>query len=79
VTIGENNIALNIDAAVGESQADQPLLGTPLPLGPAPSSNDGGSTNWATSLLIVLLVVGGTIGILVAFYLIWRNRSANTP
>ena len=37
VTIGEKTIALNIDSAVGESQADQPLLGTPLALAPAPT------------------------------------------
>jgi len=79
VNIGaSNNVALNIDTAVAESQGEQPLLGTPLPLGPA-SSSDGGSNSWVTALLVVLLVVGGTIGILIAFYMIWRTRSANTP
>lgn len=77
VTIGERNIALNIDQAAG-AQVDQPLLGTPLPLGSAQPS-DVGSTSWGTALLIILLVVGGTIGILIAFFLLWRNRSANTP
>ena len=78
VTIGEKNIVLNIDHAVGESQVDQPLLGTPLPLGPAPSSN-AGSSNWGTALLIILVVVGGTVGVMFVFYKLWQNRSANTP
>jgi len=77
VTIGEKNIALNIDQAAG-AQVDQPLLGTPLPLGPAQPSNAGG-TSLGTILLIMLLVVGGTIGILAIFFLLWRNRSANSP
>jgi hypothetical protein len=78
VTIDKKNIVLNIDHAVGESQADQPLLGTPLALGPAPSS-DSGSSDWGTALLIILIVVGGTVGIMFGFYMLWRNRSANTP
>ena len=80
VTIGEKNIVLNIDNAVGESQVDQPLLGTPLPLGPAQSqSSDAGSSDWGTALLIVLVVVGGTVGIMFVLYKLWQNRSANTP
>jgi hypothetical protein len=56
MTIGEKSIALNIDKAVGESQIDQPLLGTPLPLGPAPTADVGGP-GWGTVLPIMLLVV----------------------
>ena len=39
VTLGPNNIALNIDNTAGESQ-EQPLLGTPLALGPQESSSE---------------------------------------
>ena len=78
VTIGEKNIVLNIDSAVGESQVDQPLLGTPLPLGVAPSP-DAASSDWRTALLVILVVVGGTVGVMFVFYKLWQNRSANTP
>ena len=78
VTIGEKNIILNIDSAIGESQADQPLLGTPLALGPAQPNNTG-SRSWTTALWIILAVVGGTIGIMFVFYKLWQSRSANTP
>ncbi len=75
VAIGEKNIVLNIDRAAGESQADQPLLGTPLAL--VPTSE--GSPNRGTALLIILVVVVGTVGIMFGFYILWRNRSASTP
>ena len=78
VTIGEKNIILNIDSAIGESQADQPLLGTPLALGPAQPTNTG-SRSWTTALWIILAVVGGTIGIMLVFYRLWQSRSADTP
>ena len=74
VAIGEKNIVLNIDHAAGE-QVDQPLLGTPLALGPTPA----GSPNRGTALLIILVVVGGTVGIMFGLYLLWRNKFANTP
>ena len=78
VTIGEKNIILNIDSAIGESQANQPLLGTPLALGPAQPTNTG-SRSWTTALWIILAVVGGTIGIMFVFYKLWQSRSADTP
>lgn len=78
VTIGEKNIALNIDSALGEAQVEQPLLGTPLALGPAQSSN-AGSPGWVTALWIILAVVGGTVVVMFIFYKLWQNRSANTP
>ena len=78
VTVDEKNIVLNIDNAVGASQVDQPLLGTPLPLGPAQSPDAGGS-NWGTSLLIILVAVGGTVGVMFVFYKLWQNRTTNTP
>jgi len=67
VTIGEKSIVLNIDKAVGESQMDQPLLGTPLPLGPTPTSAVGGP-GWVTVLLIMLLVVGVIFVIMFGVY-----------
>jgi hypothetical protein len=78
VTIGEKNLTLNIDSAVAESQIEQPLLGTPLALGPAQPAGTG-SSDWMTALWIIFLVVGGTIGLILAFYKIWQIRSANTP
>ena len=74
VTVGEQNIVLNIDHTVGE-QVEQPLLGTPLALGPTSE----GTPNRGTALLIILVVVVGTVGIMFGFYMLWRNRSANTP
>ena len=78
VTIGEKNITLNIDSAVGESQVEHPLLGTPLALGPAKPANVG-TPSWVTALWIILLIVGGTVGIMFVFYKLWQSRSANTP
>lgn len=78
VTIGERNIGLNIDSAAGESQVEQPLLGTPLALAPVQSA-EAGSSSWMTALWIVLLVVGGTVVVMVVFYKLWQSRSANTP
>jgi hypothetical protein len=77
VTIGEKNIVLNIDSAVG-NQVEQPLLGTPLALGPTQSANTGNS-GWMTALWIILLILGGTIGLMFAFYKLWQKSSANTP
>jgi len=55
VTIGQNNVMLNIDNAVGESQG-QPLVGTPLPLGP-PGSSEANDSVVRTAILILLFVV----------------------
>jgi hypothetical protein len=74
VAVSEQNVALNIDHAVGE-QVDQPLLGTPLALGPEPTAGP----NQGAALLIILLVVVVTVGIMFVFYLLWRKRAANTP
>jgi hypothetical protein len=77
VTLGEKNIVLNIDSAVG-NQVEQPLLGTPLALGSTQPANAGNS-GWMTALWIILLILGGTIGLMFAFYKLWQKRSANTP
>ncbi len=67
VSIGQNNIALNIDNTEGSSQ-EQPLLGTPLPLGSTDASNTDGSIV-TTALLVMLLVV---IGIIVISFVVYR-------
>lgn len=67
VTLGQNNIALNIDNAAGNSQ-EQPLLGTPLALGPTDTADANGSIV-TTALLVMLLVV---IGIVVVSFVVYR-------
>jgi len=67
VSIGQNNIALSIDNAEGTSQ-EQPLLGTPLPLGPADAS-DADRSIVTTALLVMLLVV---VVIIVISFVVYR-------
>ena len=67
VTIGEKNIAVSIDNAPGTSQ-DQPLLGTPLPLGPQGSS-DSQDPIVIRAILILLLAV---VVILVVVFVVYR-------
>jgi hypothetical protein len=71
VVVGEQNIVLNIDHTAGE-QIEQPLLGTPLALGPT----SAGSSSRGTAILIILVVVVGTVGIMFGFYILWRKKSA---
>lgn len=76
VSIGVNNVALNIDKEVGQSQP-QPLLGTPLPLGAEPAPKAGGvNNNLVTVLIIVLAFVLVTVGIMFGFYKLWQSRSS---
>lgn len=58
VTLGEKNIALNIDKEVVEPQAGQPVSGALLQLTPPPATNQG-IPGWLIGVLTVLLVVGG--------------------
>ena len=67
VTIGEKNITLNIDNVAGTSQ-DQPLLGTPLPLG-LPESSDSQDSIVTQALLILLLTV---VVIFVIMFVVYR-------
>jgi len=70
VTVSENSIALNIDAAVAEPQGEQPLLGTPLPLGlPETEPSDAGGSGTMTIVLITVLVV---IGIFAAMFVLYK-------
>ena len=54
VTVGEKNVALNIDKEKGVSQ-DIPFLGTPLPLGPADLET---KSPLPTGTIAVLAVIG---------------------
>jgi len=54
VTVGDKNIPLNIDNAAGSAQ-NQPLLGTPLPLGPQQAA--GGTDPIVGKTLVVMLFV----------------------
>ena len=71
VAIGEKNIVLNIDSAVGASQ-DQPLLGTPLSLDPQQSS-DAKDPVVGTALLVILLAVGIIFVIMFVVYRLLRR------
>lgn len=62
VKLGEANIPLNIDSAVGESQA-QPLSGTPMALSPVEDSSGPSSSILGIALLTIGLIVGLGFGI----------------
>ena len=62
VTIGQNNISLAIDSAIGSSQP-QAVSGTPLALDPNASSPDSGTPIWGIALLTIVLVAGLGFGI----------------
>jgi len=62
VTVGQNNIPLNIDSAVGVAQ-DQSLSGTPLPLDPTAGSSGPNSSILGISLLTIGLILGLGFGI----------------
>lgn len=67
VTIGEKNIALNIDNAAGTAQ-DQPTLGTPLALSPQGPS-EAKDPIVTQALLVMLLVV---VGIFIVMFVVYR-------
>ncbi len=72
VTLGEKNVALNIDAAVGVAQPTQPASDSTLLLDPTPTSGEG-ITGWTIGLLVALLIAGGGFGI---FKLLRKASSA---
>jgi hypothetical protein len=61
VTLGQNNIPLNIDSAQGVTE-EQALAGTPLPLDPTAGS-DSQTPMWGIALLTIGLVLGLGFGI----------------
>jgi hypothetical protein len=69
VTIGEKDIALNIDKAVAEAQATQPVSGSILPLDP-PAAPHQTFPGWAIGLLLSVLGVGAAF---IAFILFRRG------
>jgi hypothetical protein len=71
VAIGQNNVALVIDNTAGESQ-EQPLLGTPLALGPQASS-DAKDPAVTTALLILLAAIVVILVIMFAVYKLLRR------
>jgi hypothetical protein len=58
VTLGEKNVALNIDKEVVEAPVEQPVSGSLLQLTPPPATNQG-IPGWLIGIGAVLLVVGG--------------------
>ncbi|HKI54123.1 MAG TPA: FHA domain-containing protein [Anaerolineales bacterium] len=62
ITIGQNNIPLNIDSAVGVAQ-EQVLAGTPLPLDPTTGSPTTQTPIWGIALLTIGLILGLGFGI----------------
>ena len=71
VTIAQNNVTLSIDNALGESQ-EQPLVGTPLPLGPLGSPEENDSVV-RTALLVLLFAVVVIFVIVFAVYKLLRR------
>lgn len=64
VKLGQSNVALNVDSAVGDSQAPQSLSGTPLPLDPTGGPSSGSQIPiWAVALLMVIMIGGLGYGI----------------
>ena len=72
VTIGERNVALNIDKELGTSQAAEPLSGAILPLDP-PAASASKVSGWLIALLATLLMGG------VMFVVFKRLRIGSTP
>lgn len=71
VTIGQNNVAMSIDNAAGEAQ-EQPLLGTPLPLG-SQESSDANDPAVTTALLTLLAAIVLILIIMFAVYKLLRR------
>lgn len=60
VTVAQENLALDIDRALGEASSES-LTGSVLPLEPPPAANQG-IPRWAIVLLSILLVAGIAFG-----------------
>ena len=75
VTIGGNNVALNIDKAVGVSQPALPVTGSALSLKPTvPSPSNQNLAGWMIGLFWVLFIVGAGF----VFHL-WVQKRAVAP
>ena len=74
VTVGEKNIALNIDKAIG-TPATEPVVGTPLILGET-APPDSSFPIWLFILLGILLSAGVMFGV---FKLLGQGTTQSTP
>ena len=72
MTVGEKNIALNIDKEVGVSQ-DIPVSGTPLLLAPT----DGESTSSIPRGTVIVLIMLGVFLVIGIFILIKQLRGSD--
>ena len=70
VTLGEKNVALNIDKEVVAAQPEQPVSGALLQLDPPPA--EAGFPGWLIGLLAVLLVAGGMV-------IMYKRLQSDTP
>jgi len=75
VTIGEKNIALNIDKEVVQSQDTQPVSGSLLQLTPPPPASQG-IRGWLIGSVAILLVAGG---VFVIFKRLSNETTTTTP
>ncbi|MBE0670787.1 MAG: hypothetical protein IH588_09380, partial [Anaerolineales bacterium] len=71
VTVGEKNVALNIDKEKGVSQ-NLPLSGTPLPLGPNGLET---SSTLPTGTIVVLGVIG--VLVLIGVFILIKQLSGS--
>lgn len=71
VALGERNISLVVDKAVGVAQADETVSGSILPLEPQPIVKKGFPI-WAIGLLTVLLLAGILLG---GAYVVYRMKT----
>lgn len=74
VAIGEKNVALNIDKAVGGSQPTQPVIGTPLPL----NSEEVSATNNSRITIVLLVFLMLAVVVFGAFMLFRKGSSARS-
>ncbi|MFN8411262.1 MAG: FHA domain-containing protein [Anaerolineales bacterium] len=75
VTIGEKTLAVNIDSAVGSSEA-QALLGTPLPLGTAPVTPP--SSKLPSWIIVLLTSLIGAVLLFILYRLLRQPSGSNS-
>lgn len=73
VTLGVKNLALSIGKSAGATQATQPLVGTPLPLGPVSQVGAG-----LPIVPIILLVVFGLALVAFILYLVFHRKPSGS-
>jgi hypothetical protein len=73
VTVGQKNVALNIDKEVVAAQAPETLSGSVLPLDP-PSAETPKTSIWIIALLMILVV-----GVMFGVFKLFRIGATTTP